>query len=314
MRELLAEEAELYEISFEGADPGGLSTPLETSHQGPESSRARVRAEHRDRVVRELVDADANLLDLSGVRSTLEEAVRDRVLYLFLGFAVLLLVSVKLFGLLTVGDQGKIMKDLGLAGIQFFSMLIAVMMSVLLISREVERRTVFNILARPVRRWEFLLGKYVGLVATVALNIAIMAVILVTVVWLYHGELDLGLLLAATMTLTEMMLVAAFATLFAVLTKPILGSVLTLATFVVGHLSEDLWLLTHHLGGSATRAVVAAVYAVVPNLERVNFKTEIVHDLPLPATAMGLGIAYVLVYTALVLLLACLQFGRRDLA
>ncbi len=245
--------------------------------------------------------------------NTVSEAIRDRVLYLFLGFAVLLLLSVKLFGLLTVGDQGKIMKDLGLAGIQFFSMLIAVMMSVLLISREVERRTVFNILARPVRRWEFLLGKYTGLVATVAVNIAVMAVILVGVVWVYHGDLDPGLLVAAAMTLLEMMLVAAFATLFAVLTKPILGSVLTLATFVVGHLSEDLWLLTHHLGGTVTRVAVAVVYAVLPNLERVNFKTEVVHGLPLPLTAMGWGTAYVLAYTALVLLLACLQFGRRDL-
>jgi len=94
--------------------------------------------------------------------NTFREALRDRVLYLFLGFAVVLLASSKLFGILTVGDQDKIIKDMGLAGIQLFTMLIAVMMSVLLISREIESRTVYYILAKPVRRWQFLLGKYVG--------------------------------------------------------------------------------------------------------------------------------------------------------
>ena len=245
--------------------------------------------------------------------NTFREAIRDRVLYLFVGFALLVLVSTKLFGLLTVGDETKIMKDLGLAGIQLFSMLIAVMMSVLLVSREVERRTVFNILARPVRRWEFILGKYAGLLAMVALNVAAMGAILVLVVWVTQGELDVGLLMATALVLVEMSLVAAFATLFAVLTKPILGAVLTLATFVVGHLSEDVWLLTQHLRGSATRTVVAVLYAIIPNLERVNFKAEVVHDLPVDPAAVGWGVVYVAAYTTLVLMLACVQFGRRDL-
>jgi len=84
------------------------------------------------------------------------------VLYLFLGFALVLLASSKLFGLLTVGDEGKVIKDFGLAGIQLATMLIAVMMSVLLISREVDSRTVYNILAKPVRRWQFLIASTSG--------------------------------------------------------------------------------------------------------------------------------------------------------
>ncbi len=103
--------------------------------------------------------------------NTFREAIRDRILYLFVGFAVVLVVSTKLFGMLTVGDEAKIIKDIGLASMQFFSMLIAVMMSMLLVSREVDSRTVFNVLAKPVRRWQFLLGKYLGLVAIVAANL-----------------------------------------------------------------------------------------------------------------------------------------------
>ena len=239
-------------------------------------------------------------------RNTFREALRDRVLYLFLGFALVLLASSKLFGLLTVGDEGKVIKDFGLAGIQLATMLIAVMMSVLLISREVDSRTVYNILAKPVRRWQFLIGKYLGLLATVAANLALMTAV-------YLRELDAGLLFAAAMTLLEMALLTAFATLFAVLTRPMLGSVFTLAVFVIGHVSEDIWLLTRHVHGGLVRPLVAAVYAVLPNLERFNFKTEVVHDLGISSGQVALTVVYGLAYTALVLVLACARFRSKDL-
>ncbi len=246
-------------------------------------------------------------------RNTFREALRDRILYLFFGFAIVILFASKLFGLLTVGDEGKVIKDLGLAGVQFFSMLIAVMMSVLLISREVESRMVFNILAKPVRRWQFLLGKYFGLLATVAVNLALMTVTLVLVVWLYHGELDLLLVLAAGMTLMEMALLAAFAVLFAVVTKPILGSMLTLSMFVIGHVSEDIWQLASRLPGTVARTLVSVCYYLLPNLERFNFKTEVVHSLSVPPAVVGWSLLYGFLYVTLVLLLACLHFNRKDL-
>jgi len=245
--------------------------------------------------------------------NTFREAVRDRMLYLFVGFAVVLLVGSKLFGMLTVGDETKIIKDLGLVSIEFFSMLIAVMMGLLLISREVDSRTVFNILAKPVRRWQFLLGKYLGLVAVVAVNLALMTLLLVAVVWLYQHEFDPMLLFAGAMTLVEMAVLAAFATLFAVLTRPILGSLMTLGVFVIGHMSEDLWLLTRQLRGAFARAVIAAAYYLVPNLERFNFHTEIVHKLPIPISAVLWALAYALLLIILALVLADLRFRRKDL-
>lgn len=246
--------------------------------------------------------------------NTFREAIRDKVLYLFLGFAVALLVSGKLFGMLTVGDENKIIKDLGLAGIQFFSMLIAVMMSVLLVSREVDQRTVFNVLAKPIRRWHFLVGKYLGLLATVAANIVLMVVILVTVLWAFQGEFAPELALGGVMTLVEMAVVSAAAVLFAVVTKPILGSIFTLAVFIVGHLAEDVWMLTAHLGPSAGRGLASVLYYVVPNLERFNVKTELVHGLELSPASLVLACVYGLVWSALFLLLAALRFRSKDLA
>jgi hypothetical protein len=110
-----------------------------------------------------------------------------------------------------------------------------------------------------------------------------------------------------------MAVLVAFAALFSVLTKPMLGSVFTLAVFVVGHVSEDLWLLTRHLPGSVGRTLVSVLYYLVPNLERFNYKTEVVHGLPVPAAGLGLSLVYGAFFAALVLLLACIRFERRDL-
>ena len=245
--------------------------------------------------------------------NTFREAIRDRILYLFIGFAIIMVISTKLFGMLTVGDESKIVKDIGLAAMQFFSMLIAVMMSMLLISREVDNRTVFNILSKPVRRWQFILGKYLGLVAIVAVNLLLITVILVVMVLIYTGQFDPMLVFAAFMTMLEMSVVAAFATLFAVLTRPILGSLMTLAMFIVGHTSADLWMLTRHLPGTFTRAVITVVYYLVPNLERFNIKTEVVHDLPIQPAAVGWAVVYASAFVAVLLFLAALRFRTKDL-
>ncbi len=245
--------------------------------------------------------------------NTFREAIRDRILYLFVGFAVVMVVSSKLFGMLTVGDEAKIIKDIGLASMQFFSMLIAVMMSMILISREVDNRTVFNILAKPVRRWQFILGKYFGLVAIVGGNLLLITVVLVVTVLLATGELDLMLVFAAAMTMLEMLVLAAFATLFAVLTRPILGSLMTLAVFVVGHMSADLWLLTRQLPGAATRVAVTVVYYLLPNLERFDFRTEVVHGLSIQPAAVVWAVVYAAVFVAMVLFLAHLRFRTKDL-
>ena len=245
--------------------------------------------------------------------NTFREAIRDRILYLFVGFAVVLVVSTKLFGMLTVGDETRIVKDIGLASMQFFSMLIAVMMSMLLVSREVESRTVFNILSKPVRRWQFLVGKYLGLLAIVAANLVFITTVLMVMVVIYTGQMDLMLLFCACMTMLEMAVLAAFAILFAVLTKPILGSLMTLAVFFVGHMSADLWMLAQQIPGTMTRSIIAVVYYLVPNLERFDFRTEVVHDLPIPAAAVGWAVIYAAAFAAVILFLASLRFQSKDL-
>ena len=309
VRDLLAQEADAYELTFVGALTGPPRTPRWPPASGSDAWWVRVSSESATGLIRELADAGRPLVSLSPVRSTPggvpppplraaggrheggrghraqhlpRGAARPRALPVSSGSPWSLLVGTKLLGLLTVGDEGKVIKDLGLAGIQFFSMLIAVMMSVLLISREVDSRMVFNILAKPVARWQFLLGKYLGLMATVA----------------GQPGADDGAVPALTSCSTRRARPRAavrrchdacrdgapdrLCDAVRGAHRPMLGTVFTLAVFVIGHVVEDIWLLTRHVDSRPVRPLVAALYAVLPNLERFNFKTEAVHDLGSP--------------------------------
>jgi Cu-processing system permease protein len=158
-----------------------------------------------------------------------------------------------------------------------------------------------------------LLGKYLGLVAIVGANLVLITVVLMAMVLIYSGQWDPMLIFAAAMTMLEMAVLAAFAIFFAVLTKPILGSLMTLSVFFVGHLSADLWLLTRQLPGAFARGVIAVIYYLVPNLERFDFKVEVVHNLPIPPAAVGWAVVYALAFVVVVLFLANLRFRSKDL-
>lgn len=250
---------------------------------------------------------------LAIARNTFREAIRDRILYVFLAFAVLLIIGSRFISMLTIGDTGKIIKDVGLFSIQMFGMLIAVMMSVMMVSREFEHRTVFTILAKPVSRLQYLLGKFFGLLAIIFSQVLLMTLALILIVFIYQLEFDPMLLFGAAMIFLELFVLCAFAMLFATVTKPILGSLLTLICFVVGHVTNGLWLLADRINTQIGYFFISIIYYILPNLELFNFKAEVVHHLAIPWAAVLLAVLYALVYSALLLFLAWNQFRNKDL-
>jgi len=243
--------------------------------------------------------------------NTFREAIRDRVLYLLLVFAVIIIGVSRLLALLTVGSEEKIIKDVGLSAISLFGVLTAVFVGVSLVFKEIERRTVFTLLANPVHRWQFLVGKFIGLIAVLAINLTLMSGALLVILWV-RGESPWSLLPAILLILVELTVVTAFALLFSSLTNPILAAVWTFAVYAVGHLSWSLRLLQERLPAGAGRWLSEVVYWTLPNLERLNIKAETVHGLPLPDGYVTLAVAYGLAYASLVLTLACVAFERKD--
>jgi len=242
--------------------------------------------------------------------NTFREAIRDRVLYLLLAFSLILIAVSRLVSLLTVGDEEKIIKDVGLSAISLFGVLIAVFVGVSLVFKEIERRTVYTLLANPIRRWQFVTGKFLGLLAVLALNVTAMSVALFGIVWL-RGESPWGLLPAVVLILVELAVITAFALLFSSITNPILAALMTFAVYVMGHLSWGLLLLKEKLEGTAAR-VCEIVYWVMPNLDRMNVKAEVVHGIALEPGWLPLAVVYGLSYATVVLAVACFAFERKD--
>lgn len=245
-------------------------------------------------------------------RNTFKEAVRDRILYLLLFFAATAILFSRVLALLTVGDRMKIVKDVGLASISLFGALMAILIGTGLVYKEIEKRTIFTLLSKPIRRAEFLLGKYFGLVLTLAVMLACMGVIFLALVFLQTGTVELKLFAAITFIFIELVLLTAVALLFSCFSTPILSSLFSLAFYLIGHFSWSLETLIKKVRPGWGKTLLRVLAAILPDLETFNIKTEVVHGLPLPASLLLTATAYGLVYAAFVLTLAILVFRRRD--
>jgi len=244
--------------------------------------------------------------------NTFREAIRHRILYLLLIFAVAMISFAQILSLLTVGSEEKIIKDFGLATIDVFGVLTAVFIGIGLVSREIERRTVYTLLAKPLHRFEFILGKFAGLAITLLVNTAIMTLWFFLVL-LLKGAFDGTLAIAVLLLYFQFLLITAMAVLFSCLSTPILASVLTLALYVIGHLLWSLDLLAARLTAGWGKFLCRALYFVLPNLGTFDIKGEVVHGLLIDGTRILWAAAYLVLYGSAILWTACAVFERKEL-
>ena len=253
------------------------------------------------------------------------ESVRDRVPYNLVLFAVLLIGSSYLIGQLTAGQDIKIIKDLGLAATSVFGLFIAIFIGIGLVSKEVERRSIYSLLSKPVSRPQFIVGKYVGLVLTLAVNVAVMAVALylilvymtlvqpaATLAAADTPSADPALLKALFLIFVELMLVTAIALFFSTFSTPILSAALTFGLYIAGHFNADLKNFDKVVDSTPAVWLARVLYHVLPDLSAFDVKLEVVHGLPVTAGYIASTALYGLTYIAAVLLVATFVFSRRD--
>lgn len=244
---------------------------------------------------------------------TFKEAVRDRILVMFLVFALVLMASSTVLSWLTVGSEIKIVTDLGLAALSIFGALMAVFIGITLVHKEVEKKTIYAVLAKPVRRWEFLVGKYLGLMLTLAVVTGLMAVFYLGMVWWKGGSAPTHLVPAIVLTYLELSIITAVAIVFSSVATPMLAAVFTVALYVVGHMSSGLAGFLDYVSSPLARLVVNGLYYGLPDLEVFNVRSQVVYELPVSAGYMLDACAYAGSYTAGMLTLAVLLFRRKDL-
>ena len=245
--------------------------------------------------------------------NTFKEAVRDRVLYSILFFAVGMMVLSLALRDITIGDQAKIVRSVAQGAIDFFGSLIAMFLGVSLVWKEIERRTAYTVLSKPIPRWMFILGKYLGLMLTLVVEVAIMLAVYCVLMTIEQKFPPPVVFVSMGMLLLELMLLTAWATLFSTYSAPTTASFFTLAIFAIGHLADDIWLYGNKAESEVIRELAHQLYWILPNLEVFNLRPVAVHELPIPWTQVWSGALYGLGYTAAVLCCAMAVFHNRDL-
>jgi Cu-processing system permease protein len=244
--------------------------------------------------------------------NTFRETIRDKILYNLVLFAVLLIGTSVLLGTLTIGEQARIVNDLGLAAINLVAVIIAIFVGIGLVTKEIERRTVYTILARPITRVQFVLGKYMGLGLIVIVNIAIMFVMFLGTILLTGNVIHGSLFQAVELILVETLLVMAMALFFSTFSSSTLSATMTLGLFVIGHLTSDLKGIAEKSQSQFTEAALTALYYICPNLEMLNIKGQAASGLLVAAGYQATATVYGLLYAGLLLTGACFIFQRRD--
>jgi len=252
----------------------------------------------------------ANVIAIA--ENTFREVKRDRVLYLLVFFALVLMALGRILGWISIDESVKVVTDLSLGAISVFALLITIFLGASLIYKEIDKRTLYTILSKDVGRAEFVLGKFFGLLATFAICVALMGVVFAVNVLLSGGTLNATMGAALYGLLLELTVITAFSIAFAVATSPILSAICTLAFYLVGHTTQILEEFTRTPEHEGVRPLAMALYYAFPNLEVFNLKYEAGYGLPVSFEQLLLMTGYAVLFTGLFLGAAILIFRRKS--
>jgi len=225
-------------------------------------------------------------------QNTFKESVRDRIFYVLLVFALFFIMASKAIAWIGLDDIGT-----GL------------------IYKETDKRTIYTVLSKPVRRYQFILGKYFGLLLMLLVNVAVMGACFIGYLYLLQRYTSLGLVKALLMIYLELVLLTAVAIMFSTMASPILSAVFTFSTYMTGHFMDGFRMLSERAdkaGSTVGKFVCDFVYYILPNLGFFDAKREAVHAKPITLERIGLCLGYCIIYTAILLTISLLVFRRKN--
>ena len=247
--------------------------------------------------------------------NTFREAIRDRVLYNLIGFAILMAGASILVGQISVDVEKPVVINLGLTVVSLFGVVMAIFIGIGLVSKEIDKRTLYTVLSRPVQRWEFILGKFFGLTGTLAINTVCMAIgVFLSLLYVGHKlvSADASVLVALYFIVLQFVIVTALALLFSSFSSPLLSALFAFALFVIGSFSEDLHSVAA-LSKGLPHWLITGVAYVIPNFSALNVIASVAHGDAVAGKLILANTVYAMVYAAMALSGAILIFERRNL-
>lgn len=246
-------------------------------------------------------------------KNAFREAIRDRILYNLVLFVLLLTACAVLLGDLTDGNEIRTIVNIGLNAMLLFGSFIAIFVGVGLVSKEIEKRTLYAIFSKPVRRGEFIIGKYLGLCLTLLINVAIMGLgIVLALLYVHGGSMGMTVWGGIYLIFLELTITTAVAIVFSSFSTPALSALLTFCVFVIGHLSWSLRELAEAMGSRAAVVIFNTIYYLLPNLAFFSFRTESAIGMVPSAQMLGGATLYAFVYVAILLAITILVFSGRN--
>jgi ABC-type transport system involved in multi-copper enzyme maturation permease subunit len=247
--------------------------------------------------------------------NTFREAVRDRVLYNLILFALLLVASAPLFSQISIGLEKLILINLGLSSISLFGIVIAIFVGIGLVFKEIEKKTLYTILSRPVRRWEFITGKYLGLVLTLIVNVVFMTAGFYLALLIFSGGItgqDARALIAIYFIILQFCMITAITLLFSSFSTPIFSAIFAFALYVIGTFAEDLRNFAA-LSSGVTRLLATGAAYLVPNFSALNVISQVAHGEAVGGKLIAFNTIYAGLYSVAAIAVAVLIFERRNL-
>lgn len=245
-------------------------------------------------------------------RNTFRESVRDRLLTMVLLFGGALVAASALIAPLTLGEETRVVRDLGLSSIAVFSMLLIVTAGTGLVFREIERKTIHTILTLPVSRASFIVGKFFGLLGTVLVAITMLAALYVGVVAMFGGGLRPSLLVAVLLVAMEATVMTAVAVMFSSVASPMLSALFTVLVYVGGNMAGDLKMLSKQVGSPVVDVLMDVFTVLLPALQTFHVRNNLLSEVPVPAAQVAYAAEYTLFYVVAVLIVTTVAFSRRD--
>lgn len=245
--------------------------------------------------------------------NTYKEAIRDKVLYIILLFSVFMIGASLILSSLSLGQDSKVIVDLGLASINIFGVLITLFVGTNLLSKEIEKKTIYLLLTKPLRKSGFILGKHIGLSLTLFVIISLMTLCFYGLLYFTTGETPTIYIQAIFLTYIELILLIAVAIFFSTIASPVMSSIYTLAIYIIGHFSRDLLNFGEISKNPVLMSITKIIYYVLPDLEKLNIKNLVTYNAQhLNSEILTSGLVYGLLYTSILIILAVFSFEFKE--
>lgn len=243
--------------------------------------------------------------------NTYRETIRDKLLYSLIGFAVLVIAATWLAGTVSLGQDIRVIKGFGLTAILVFLLIITLFVGTQLVYRELERRTIYLVLSKPLKREVFILGKFFGLVLTLFVSSLIMAILFIILLYMRSKAIDAATLLAILFIFLEAVLLTAVGILFSTFSTPLASAVYTFSLFLIGHSSTTIYSIAIKSGG-LVKGILLTVYYLFPNLEKFNLRNFAVYQILPQSHVLVFALLYFIAYVSLALLMSVLAFRKYE--